>query len=46
MSSKLVFQFMAVSCSLNLKIDEVGRVIELLLSLLYETPGTANVKER
>lgn len=46
MSSKLVFQFMAVSCSLNLERDEVGRMMELLLSLLYVAPGTENLKER
>lgn len=46
MSSKLVFQFMSVSRSLNLEIDEVGGVMELLLLLLYVTPGTENLKER
>lgn len=44
MNSKLVFQFMAVSCSLNLEIDEVARVMELLLLLLYAAPGTENLK--
>jgi len=39
MTSKLVFQFMAVSCSLNLEIDEVGRVIELLLLLCMQHLG-------
>lgn len=46
MSSKVVFEFMAVSCSLNLEIDEVGRVMELLLLLLYAAPETENLKER
>lgn len=46
MSSKLDFQFMSVSSSLNPEIDEVGGVMELLLLLSYATPGTENLKEK
>lgn len=46
MSSKLVFQFMAVSCSLNLETDEVCRVMELLLWLLHAAPGMENFKKK
>lgn len=36
---------MAVSCSLNLETDEVCRVMELILWLLHEVPGTENLKK-
>lgn len=45
MSSKLVFQFMALLCSWNLETDEGYRAVVFILWLLHAAPGTENFKK-